>query len=128
MTALPSTLPVFKTAGPIDGTRMRFFAEALRDPNPLHVSDEFAQSLGLPGRVAQGSMTVAIIGYAVARVVGQENVTRLEVKLRSPLFEHRRVRVEGELVADAELPTYRCEARTDRNELLAEALVTVRPR
>jgi acyl dehydratase len=126
MSDLPATLPTFRTAGPIDGTRMRFFARALRDPNPLHVSDEFARSLGMPGRVAQGSMTVAMVGYAVARVVGQENVLGLEVRLRGPLFEHRRVRVDGRLVDGTERPTYRCEARTDRDELLAEASVTVR--
>jgi hypothetical protein len=72
-------------------------------------------------------MTVAMIGYAVARVVGQQNVASIDIKLRGPLYMNRRVRVSGELTRTADgLVAYRCSATTDQDELLAEGVVVVR--
>ncbi|GAA0717823.1 MaoC family dehydratase N-terminal domain-containing protein [Dactylosporangium roseum] len=46
------------------------YAGASGDFNPIHWSDRVATSVGLPGVIAHGMLTMALAGQAVARWVG----------------------------------------------------------
>lgn len=69
------------------------FAEFSHDDNPLHMQDDFAASLGFPGRVAHGMVTLS----AISRLIG----TRLpgpgslwmsqEVHFAAPVFVNDQV-------------------------------------
>jgi acyl dehydratase len=46
------------------------YAGASGDFNPIHWSDRFATSVGLPGVIAHGMLTMALAGQAVAAWIG----------------------------------------------------------
>jgi acyl dehydratase len=46
------------------------YAGASGDFNPIHWSDRFATSVGLPGVIAHGMFTMALVGRAVAEWAG----------------------------------------------------------
>ena len=46
------------------------YAGASGDFNPIHWSDRFATSVGLPGVIAHGMLTMALAGQAVADWIG----------------------------------------------------------
>lgn len=65
------------------------YAEASGDHFAIHLDDEFARSVGLPGRIVHGLCTMALAGRAVleaASVDDPRNVQRLAVRFSAPLF------------------------------------------
>lgn len=79
------------------------YAEASGDRFAIHLDDEFAQSVGLPGRIVHGLCTMALAGRAVLAAAGVDDprdVSRLAVRFSAPLFPGETVttrvwRVEG---------------------------------
>lgn len=45
--------------------QIRAYAEASGDRNPIHLDDDFARSVGLPGLIAHGMLTMAFISQLV---------------------------------------------------------------
>ena len=41
------------------------YAQASGDPNPIHLSDDAARSVGLPGVIAHGMFTMALVARAL---------------------------------------------------------------
>lgn len=60
------------------------YARASGDHNPIHLDDEAARAVGLPGRILHGLCTMALAGRAVAEVAGREP-TRLAVRFSAPV-------------------------------------------
>ena len=57
------------------------YAEASGDHNPIHLDDEFARSVGLPGVIAHGMLQMGILGTVAARAAGgPEKLRRLSVR------------------------------------------------
>src|SRR5215471_16656777 len=52
------------------------YAGASGDFNPIHVDDEFARSVGLPGRILHGLWTMAQVARAVTDAAGEANGVR----------------------------------------------------
>jgi acyl dehydratase len=46
------------------------YAEASGDHNPIHVDDDFARSVGLPGVIAHGMLQMGIMGVVAAGAAG----------------------------------------------------------
>jgi acyl dehydratase len=46
------------------------YAEASGDRNPIHLDDDFARSVGLPGRIAHGLLQMGIAGTVAAEAAG----------------------------------------------------------
>jgi len=46
------------------------YAEASGDHNPIHLDDEFARSVGLPGVIAHGMLQMGIAGTVAAEAAG----------------------------------------------------------
>jgi acyl dehydratase len=46
------------------------YAEASGDFNPIHLDDDFARSVGLPGRIAHGLLQMGIAGTVAAEAAG----------------------------------------------------------
>jgi acyl dehydratase len=46
------------------------YAKASGDFNPIHLDDEFARSVGLPGRIAHGMLQMGIAGTVAAEAAG----------------------------------------------------------
>jgi acyl dehydratase len=59
------------------------YAGASGDFNPIHLDDEFARSVGLPGRILHGLYTMALVARAQTQAAGgPEHLKRLSVQFR----------------------------------------------
>jgi acyl dehydratase len=59
------------------------YAGASGDFNPIHVDEEFARSVGLPGRILHGLWTMAQVARAQTEAAGgPERLKRLSVQFR----------------------------------------------
>jgi acyl dehydratase len=65
------------------------YAAASGDRFEIHLDDDFARSVGLPGRVVHGLCTMALAGRSALRALEVDNpsrVRRLAVRFSAPLF------------------------------------------
>ena len=88
--------PVIPT---VDRMRIAYMAVSMRDPNPVHVDDEYATRCGLPGVIAHGTFVASYLGLTVSRAVGVGAVRRLKVDLTAPVFPGDRLSTEAVVVA-----------------------------
>ena len=59
------------------------YAGASGDFNPIHIDEEFAQAVGLPGRILHGLWTMAQVARAAEEAAGGfRNLRRLSVQFR----------------------------------------------
>ena len=76
-----STLPELKTT-PDKYLTVRY-AGASGDFNPIHIDEEFARAVGLPGRILHGLWTMAQVARAQTEAAGgPEHLRRLTVQFR----------------------------------------------
>jgi len=66
------------------------YAGASGDFNPIHLDDELARSIGLPGRILHGLYTMALVARAQTEAAGgPDSLKRLAVQFRgAALPEH----------------------------------------
>ena len=58
------------------------YAEASGDMNPIHLDEEFAKSVGLPGVIAHGLLQMGILAVVAAEAAGgPERLRRLSCRL-----------------------------------------------
>jgi acyl dehydratase len=65
------------------------YADASGDHFAIHLDDEFARSVGLPGRIVHGLCTLAFTGRAVLEATGVDDpraIRRLAARFSAPLF------------------------------------------
>ena len=59
------------------------YAGASGDFNPIHIDEEFAKAVGLPGRILHGLWTMAQVARAAEQAAGGfQNLRRLSVQFR----------------------------------------------
>ena len=87
------------------------YAGASGDFNPIHIDEEFARSVGLPGRILHGLWTMAQVARAQTEAAGgPDRLRRLSVQFRGMGVPEQEVVVtskvrevsEGVAVIDAE--------------------------
>jgi acyl dehydratase len=61
-----------------DPDQTRRYSEAAGDPMPIHLDDEFAKSMGLPGIIVHGLCTMAFCSRAVVQTACPHEPTRLK--------------------------------------------------
>ena len=72
------------------------YAGASGDFNPIHVDEEFARSVGLPGRILHGLWTMAQVARAQGQAAGgPEHLKRLSVQFRGMGLPEQEVVVSG---------------------------------
>jgi acyl dehydratase len=72
------------------------YAGASGDFNPIHVDDEFARAVGLPGRILHGLWTMAQVARAQTEAAGgPEHLRRLSVQFRGMGVPEQEVVVSG---------------------------------
>lgn len=83
------------------------YAEASGDHNPIHVDPDFARSVGLPGTIAHGMLSLAILAEAVSRWGGgYERLQELSCRFAKPLRPGETLTCRGRVVGvDAESAT-----------------------
>jgi acyl dehydratase len=72
------------------------YAGASGDFNPIHIDEEFARAVGLPGRILHGMWTMAQVARAQAELAGgPEHLKRLSVQFRGMGVPEQEVVVSG---------------------------------
>ena len=72
------------------------YAGASGDFNPIHIDDEFARAVGLPGRILHGLWTMAQVARAQTEAAGgPEHLRRLSVQFRGMGVPEQEVLVTG---------------------------------
>ena len=57
------------------------YAEASGDRNPIHLDDDFARSVGLPGLIAHGMLQMGILATVAAQAAGgSDHLRRMSVR------------------------------------------------
>ena len=96
------------------------YAGASGDFNPIHLDDEFARSVGLPGRILHGLWTMAQVARAQTEAAGDpQSLKSLSVQFRGMGLPEQEITVASTSVAarDGEA-TVACEADQDGNKLV----------
>lgn len=72
------------------------YAGASGDFNPIHIDGDFAQAVGLPGRILHGLWTMAQVARAQTEAAGgPEHLRRLQVQFRGMGVPEREITVTG---------------------------------
>jgi len=72
------------------------YAGASGDFNPIHIDEEFARSVGLPGRILHGLWTMAEVARALTEAAGgPEHLRRLAVQFRGMGLPEHEITVTG---------------------------------
>lgn len=72
------------------------YAGASGDFNPIHIDDEFARAVGLPGRILHGLWTMAQVARAQSEAAGgPEHLKRLSVQFRGMGMPEQEIVVTG---------------------------------
>src|ERR1700736_3482409 len=72
------------------------YAGASGDFNPIHIDEEFARAVGLPGRILHGLWTMAQVARAQTEAAGgPEHLKRLSVQFRGMGIPEQEVVVTG---------------------------------
>lgn len=99
----------------VDRAQLVMYAGASGDFNPIHWNEEFARAVGLPGVIAHGMFTMALVGRVVSEWVGDPGaVVRFSVQFR------REVRPDEKVVAKGRVTEKDEATGTVRIELWAE--------
>lgn len=81
--------PLAEVSYPVAHDQTVRYADASGDHFAIHLDDEFARSVGLPGRIVHGLCTMAFTGRAVLEAAGVNDphaIRRLAVRFSAPLF------------------------------------------
>jgi acyl dehydratase len=74
------------------------YAGASGDFNPIHIDEEFAKQVGLPGRILHGLWTMAQVARAQTEAAGgPQSLQRLTVQFRGMGVPEAEVEVTGEV-------------------------------
>lgn len=99
----------------VDRAQLVQYAGASGDFNPIHWNPEFAQMVGLPGVIAHGMFSMALVARAVAEWAGDPAaVKKLTVQFRKEVLPEEKIVAKGKVVEKDDA------ARTARLELWAE--------
>jgi acyl dehydratase len=84
----PGTRPDHEVSTAIDADQTYRYAPASGDPNPIHVDDEIARAVGLPGIIVHGLCTMAFTSWAAITTLCEGDPRRLKriaVRFSQPL-------------------------------------------
>jgi acyl dehydratase len=74
------------------------YAGASGDFNPIHIDEDFARQVGLPGRILHGLWTMAQVARAQTEAAGgPQSLRRLAVQFRGMGLPEAEVEVTGEV-------------------------------
>ena len=79
---------------PVTRATLVRYAGASGDFNPIHIDEEFALEVGLPGRILHGLWTMAQVARAQTEAAGgQDRLKRLSVQFRGMGLLEQEIRV-----------------------------------
>jgi acyl dehydratase len=106
------------------------YAGASGDFNPIHIDDDFARSVGLPGRILHGLWSMAQVARAHTEAFGgPESLAALSVQFRGMGVPEKDVIVRGTVTEAAQDGVRtRAEATQEGTRIVRNAQGEIRPR
>jgi acyl dehydratase len=103
------------------------YAGASGDFNPIHIDEEFARQVGLPGRILHGLWTMAQVARAVTEAGGgPERLKRLSVQFRGMGQLEEEIVVSGTVSAvEGEVATIEAEAVQSGNRIIRNGVAEI---
>ncbi|HUE25166.1 MAG TPA: MaoC/PaaZ C-terminal domain-containing protein [Solirubrobacteraceae bacterium] len=103
------------------------YAGASGDFNPIHIDEDFAKQVGLPGRILHGLWTMAQVARAVTDAAGgPDKLKRLSVQFRGMGQLDEEIVVSGTVTtADGAAATIEAEAAQSGNRIIRNAVAEV---
>ena len=111
--ALRDRAPDFTVTARFDEDQTFRYSEASGDPMPIHLDDEFARQMGLPGIIIHGLCTIAFTSHALIGTVSPDDPARLKrlaVRMSKPAFPNETITTSAWQAPDG---TYRFETAGD---------------
>ncbi len=104
------------------------YAGASGDFNPIHIDEEFAKSVGLPGRILHGLWSMAQVARAQTEAAGgPEKLAALKVQFRGMGFPEKEIVVRSTVrETDSEHATVETVAEQDGNAIIRNAEAQLR--
>jgi len=104
------------------------YAGASGDFNPIHIDEEFARQVGLPGRILHGLYTMAQVARAQTDAGGgPESLKRLSVQFRGMGLPERELVVTGTVTAVADgVATVECGCEQGAKRIIRNAEAELR--
>ncbi|HKG66474.1 MAG TPA: MaoC/PaaZ C-terminal domain-containing protein [Solirubrobacteraceae bacterium] len=104
------------------------YAGASGDFNPIHVDDDFARSVGLPGRILHGLWTMAQVARAQTEAAGgPDRLRRLSVQFRGMGVPEQEIVVSSTCAdVDADVAIVEVEARQGDTRLVRRGRAELR--
>lgn len=106
--------------------QLKAYAEASGDPNEIHLSDDAAQAVGLPGVIAHGMLTMAFFGqFATLRCPIDMSLDELSCRFKSMTHPGDVVTVVAKVkLVEANRVVCSLEARNQKGNVTASGSVT----
>jgi acyl dehydratase len=104
------------------------YAEASGDMNPIHIDEEFAKSVGLPGCILHGLYSMAQVARAHTEAVGGDprSLRRLEVQFRGMGMPEQEIVVTSKVAAaDGSRIVTEAEAAQGDSRIIRNASATL---
>jgi acyl dehydratase len=100
------------------------YAGASVDYNPIHIDEEFAKSVGLPGRILHGLWTMAQVARAQTEAAGDPTALRsLEVQFRGVGVPEAEIIITSSTTEDG---TIRCDAEQNGRKIIKGGKAEIR--
>ena len=100
------------------------YAGASGDFNPIHLDDEFARQVGLPGRILHGLWTMAQVARAQTEAAGDPTALRsLEVQFRGVGVPEAEITITSTTAEDG---TIRCDAEQNGRKIVKGGKAEIR--
>jgi acyl dehydratase len=98
------------------------YAGASGDYNPIHIDEEFAKSVGLPGKILHGLYSMAQVARAAEEVAGgPDKLKRLSVQFRGMGYPEQEIVVTGTVREAGETTVVDLEAAQGDNRIIRNA-------
>jgi acyl dehydratase len=104
------------------------YAGASGDFNPIHIDEDFARSVGLPGRILHGLWSMAQVARAHTEAFGgPESLAALSVQFRGMGVMEQAITVRGTVAeVDRSIATVRSEVTQGDTRIVRNGRATVR--
>src|SRR4029079_5794960 len=100
------------------------YAGASGDFNPIHIDEEFAKSVGLPGRILHGLWTMAQVARAQTEAAGDPAALRsLSVQFRGMGLPEAEITITSATTDDG---TIRCDAEQNGRKIIKGGKAEIR--
>ena len=98
------------------------YAGASGDFNPIHIDEEFAKQVGLPGRLLHGLYSMAQVARAQTEAAGgPDKLKRLSVQFRGMGLPEQEIVVSGTVRETGETVVVDLEAAQGENRIIRNA-------